>query len=307
MIDKHLNNQYGMLTAIKFLYKNKSRFYYLYQCSCGKQCKKEKSEVIRYESLRKKPANCGCIRLKNKIDWSSKIGKKINSLTLIEYLGHKDNNQIFKYRCNCGTIKTSSYQNILRTDTCGCKNTEFKIGDIFLNYEVLQILKRKVLVNCKICNKNRILNKTQLKNKRNNNCVCNTGYNTKAPKDKQNELKSYRKYLNATKSRRFKEFNIKFDDFCKLVNSNCHYCGDSSINQKNGLNGLDRIDSTISYELSNVVPCCYKCNTMKLDRTVMEFYDHINKIIKHKQQIDNVIDKIQVELEKELRKVENGY
>lgn len=44
------------------------------------------------------------------------------------------------------------------------------------------------------------------------------------------------------------------------------------------VNGIDRIDSSEGYTLTNVIPCCTKCNRMKLNYTTRDFIDHISKI-----------------------------
>lgn len=39
--------------------------------------------------------------------------------------------------------------------------------------------------------------------------------------------------------------------------------------------GIDRLDSSIGYSVSNCVPCCGRCNYMKRDMTYLEFADRI--------------------------------
>jgi len=56
----------------------------------------------------------------------------------------------------------------------------------------------------------------------------------------------------------------------------CHYCGcEPGTRNKNGLNGIDRVDNTRGYEKGNVVPCCGTCNLLKGARTVDEFLAQI--------------------------------
>ena len=42
--------------------------------------------------------------------------------------------------------------------------------------------------------------------------------------------------------------------------------------------GIDRIDSSNGYILSNIVPCCEKCNIAKGEMSIDEFREHITKI-----------------------------
>jgi hypothetical protein len=55
-------------------------------------------------------------------------------------------------------------------------------------------------------------------------------------------------------------FILSFEEFKKLIILPCYYCGVSLQREAGG--GLDRINNDISigYTLSNVVPCCGRCN-----------------------------------------------
>jgi len=86
--------------------------------------------------------------------------------------------------------------------------------------------------------------------------------------------------------------NIGFDEFFRLSQLPCEYCGrpptitwNISFSNKNvsetqklygdfTYNGLDRIDSSQGHILGNVVPCCYPCNMAKGDMTTEEFILH---------------------------------
>jgi len=60
----------------------------------------------------------------------------------------------------------------------------------------------------------------------------------------------------------------------------CSYCS-SEISTV----GIDRIDSSIGYQLDNCVSCCTTCNIMKMDIDEDEWYEHMIKILKHKGRI----------------------
>ena len=85
-----------------------------------------------------------------------------------------------------------------------------------------------------------------------------------------------------TARRRKIEWPIAFNDWLDLVKQNCFYCESSPSNYISAYgfyyNGLDRIDSSRSYEISNVVPCCQICNRAKSDRSQDEFYEWIRKV-----------------------------
>ena len=73
------------------------------------------------------------------------------------------------------------------------------------------------------------------------------------------------KYLGNTVKRRDLSFNLSVEEFQQLCSSSCFYCGappSTKMHVKHGgfRNGIDRIDSSIGYEPTNVVPCCRICN-----------------------------------------------
>ena len=45
--------------------------------------------------------------------------------------------------------------------------------------------------------------------------------------------------------------------------------------------GLDRIDSSIGYQVDNLVSCCSICNQMKSDRNKEEWLDKMFTILKY--------------------------
>ena len=95
---------------------------------------------------------------------------------------------------------------------------------------------------------------------------------------------------------------LSFEDFFRLSQMNCYYCGaaPSNVNDlskhvklskqriegsKFIYSGLDRIDSKKTHTVKNVVSACRWCNWAKSNRTVEEFkkwvetiYNNLNKI-----------------------------
>jgi len=86
-----------------------------------------------------------------------------------------------------------------------------------------------------------------------------------------------------------RDYNLTKERFVELVNSDCHYCGIPPTKVRTNkarkiskpLNGIDRVDSSKGYVEGNVVPCCTDCNVAKLDHTVGEFTEWVNRIHKH--------------------------
>ncbi len=69
-------------------------------------------------------------------------------------------------------------------------------------------------------------------------------------------------------------FLLSFEQFMTFWNGTCHYCGEKI----NGI-GIDRIDSSIGYEIKNCIPCCSTCNKMKNTQTQNEFIDRCKTIV----------------------------
>ena len=69
---------------------------------------------------------------------------------------------------------------------------------------------------------------------------------------------------------------ITFDEFMKLANEPCHYCGGEGY-------GIDRLDNTIGYLKGNIVSCCSMCNYMKQKYTEEDFIKQCIKIANNKE------------------------
>lgn len=76
------------------------------------------------------------------------------------------------------------------------------------------------------------------------------------------------------------------DEQCeKLFKGNCEYCGAVpqrvkriNYNSAYTYNGIDRTDNNKGYTVDNSVSCCMRCNYMKSDLSLSDFYAHIKKI-----------------------------
>jgi predicted transcriptional regulator len=75
------------------------------------------------------------------------------------------------------------------------------------------------------------------------------------------------------------ESDLTEADIISIVQKDCTYCGDTG-------GGIDRVDSGIGYMKSNTVPCCYRCNTMKLNSNKDEWIIKMKQIIKNTEVTD---------------------
>lgn len=56
------------------------------------------------------------------------------------------------------------------------------------------------------------------------------------------------------------QFLLTLSEFEAFHGKPCYYCG--KFFEASGAS-LDRVDNTMGYIITNVVPCCFKCNRMK--------------------------------------------
>ena len=89
------------------------------------------------------------------------------------------------------------------------------------------------------------------------------------------------------------------EQFLEEITKPCFYCNATRTSYFNATNdweerfeytGLDRVDSSLGYEMSNVVPCCKVCNMAKSNMTVEQFIDWAGKIVNNQEQIRSLWD-----------------
>jgi hypothetical protein len=81
------------------------------------------------------------------------------------------------------------------------------------------------------------------------------------------------------------EWGLTTEQCEQIFKGVCAYCGteprkERKLNYSSAYtyNGIDRVDNQKGYTKDNVVSCCMRCNYMKSDLSVSEFYAHIKKI-----------------------------
>lgn len=81
----------------------------------------------------------------------------------------------------------------------------------------------------------------------------------RTPKDRDIAFRTLRMLgaYRLTDRKRGLQCDITIDQFRELITNGCVYCGDTE------KVGLDRIDNSVGHIISNVVPCCYSCNTAR--------------------------------------------
>jgi len=98
------------------------------------------------------------------------------------------------------------------------------------------------------------------------NCrECNKRQDAKRDKEHRNEIvrnnmhPQYTTYKKGARERNL-HFSISYEEYETIVKNPCYYCG---MTQERGFNGIDRINSSNGYILTNCVSCCQMCNYMK--------------------------------------------
>ena len=105
---------------------------------------------------------------------------------------------------------------------------------------------------------------------------------------------NYSNYKSKCKSKNW-IFNLNKEEFKNLVFNNCHYCNQEpnqfrmdrckykrNMDSAFLMNGIDRLDSSIGYNLENCVSCCEDCNKAKRNLSYDQFLDLIKRIYEFK-------------------------
>lgn len=113
-------------------------------------------------------------------------------------------------------------------------------------------------------------------------CGCATTRNRLPPGESSfNQL--FSSYKRSAKSRRL-QFSLARDQFRALTESPCFYCGVTpkqrgpAVRGTHGVyvyNGIDRIHNDYGYIISNVRPCCARCNVAKACMSEPEFFEWV--------------------------------
>lgn len=104
----------------------------------------------------------------------------------------------------------------------------------------------------------------------------------------QAEYRKYKSHINRTG----RANEITQEDWIALVKSPCEYCGSEPHGERHlpsnrridgrkptaFLGGIDRIDSSLGYIISNVVSCCWECNRSKNNMSIEEWLNQIEHL-----------------------------
>lgn len=174
-------------------------------------------------------------------------GKKFNQLTVLERSGNFEFNST-KYQAKWKCL-------------CDCGETVYT-GTTFL--------KQGKSRSCNKCgNKKRSINNRKIS-------IYSVIFNKKVAK---------------VAGRRNIKVNMTAEEYYNIAKNNCHYCGIEPIEfnpykystkqESIYVHGVDRIDSSGDYEVSNCVSCCTDCNYAKKELSVDQFMSLVERIYNH--------------------------
>lgn len=167
------------------------------------------------------------------------VGAVFNSYTYLGDVSERRNRKIYwKVRCECGTEKELSKWDVIGGKSKHC-GCKIKAGDRVLIVDREEYMSNTI----------------------------------------------YKEYQKSARKRGL-SFSLEFNFFKNIVKEKCHYCGifnhstrtDSNTGHKYDYVGIDRKYNDVGYEISNVVPCCFRCNRMKSTTNYDDFLDIIQKI-----------------------------
>jgi hypothetical protein len=251
-----IGKKWGLLTALKFVGyketgKNKKRkALFLFECECGKKCKKVLNSVKSGNTK-----TCGnSIHRRKKTFIEDLTGKEFGRLTVKsfnglvtkKYSGINRTKEKWNCECVCGKKVCRTRNTLISNNTlsCGC-----------------------------------LLNERRGKNP------------PRLPKGVAAFNSYFKSYIDRSRKKGV-QFLLSEDDFKKLVYSECFYCGvpperpypkTKKTNGKIFVNGVDRINSSLGYTISNCCSCCEICNKAKRDLTKEDFEEWINRLVKHQK------------------------
>lgn len=111
------------------------------------------------------------------------------------------------------------------------------------------------------------------------------GKTSKEAKDRKNYVRKFDLHQRAnalmstyrrTDAKKGLAFNIDKITMLRRLDSECVYCGDSYMPNL----GLDRVDNSIGHVHSNIVTCCYECNTARSNLFTFDEMKIIGQAIK---------------------------
>ena len=211
----------------------------------------------------------------------------------------KEGKRVYELKCGiCNNIQITPHLDYLQRKCMKCialnpLNSFYNGSHV---YERIDTLNKFEPVSYKIkchCNKIFTIRRDTLRNNINKDkkiqcrgCISKDNSLLNREDIKNNQVTTlFERYSKNAKNRGY-SFNLSIEIFKNLIEKPCYYCGavDSDYSHKTikylKINGIDRVNNDVGYELDNCVSCCKICNIMKQTLSEEIFLNHIDKIFK---------------------------
>lgn len=236
-------------------------------------------------------------------------GQQFGRLTVLSR-AKKKNRTAWLCQCSCGNTKIITTQVLRRKPpngaiSCGCWKRQIwqrltttqgdweTKNELGSRYGMLTVIAKsdtltygnRITWVCKCdCGNTHVVDGVRLRNGAVCSCGCDLIKPHCLPPGEANFNALYARCIAGAKRRNL-TFNISQDDFRRLSQEKCFYCGckPAQIVKSKGngefiYNGLDRVDNSCGYTLDNVVPCCKRCNYAKSNLDCNQFYAWVRRI-----------------------------
>lgn len=163
---------------------------------------------------------------------------------------------------------------------------KYKQGTIVAGLKVKEHLGRKLLCVCTQCDNEVTISLSSISRK----VAANRIFCEKCLTRRYDDDYIYESALNDFK-KKAKERNLSwqltYQQFVDMITKECHYCTAPPSskrfrrmpwNSKVPINGIDRKNNMVGYEIDNCVPCCGICNRAKSSMSYEDFIMYINRI-----------------------------
>lgn len=205
--------------------------------------------------------------------------------------------------CDCGKIFVTNSSSLRggSTKSCGCNKNVYVKGHTAHNFTDLsgQIFGRWTVIKraentlrgvsqwyCRCeCGIERVVLGASLLGGVSLSCSCLRIERRSLPLGEASFNKLFKMYKRNADNN-YRSFELSKEEFREITQKNCYYCSEepsaytSNYYPNGGYvgNGIDRVDNSLGYSIENCVPCCERCNKMKLDMSYEEFISKIRAI-----------------------------
>ncbi|WP_419957985.1 HNH endonuclease signature motif containing protein [Psychrobacillus psychrotolerans] len=274
------------LKVLRFAYRDKKRFYYECECSCGT------IDFYRGDSLKDETTkSCGCLS-KDNTGPNPKEDREIAVINKLYGVYRRAENFDIEYArfvltvkspceyCGGFDLKSDKYSG-KKFPMNGIDRTDSKGGYLLSN----------IVSCCKKCNYMKHSLSIEkfvtwiIKFNINHHKIINFPFLEESIIEDNLTFKSFanRKFKETQRSseKRNRVFDLSKELFNELIQQPCTYCGCFSKVTKDGyfVNGIDRVNNAQSYIKTNVVTCCKTCNKAKHTNSRIVFINHVYKLL----------------------------